>query len=508
MRRIVSVWLKRWPIARFLRAQASHPSPADPVDPERPFILAKDASGGPVIAALSAAAEEAGLRLGDRVANARAKAEGLQVRSTHPGADQAALRRLALWAIRYTPAVSVWGPENGADGFFLDVTGAAHLFGGERTLIGDIERRLTSFGLEPKLAIADNAGAAWAFSHFQTEPTILDEALASLPIEALRLAPDTAATLRRLGFKRVGAVIDKSRAPFAARFEKELLLRLDQALGRAAEPLFFISPPPIHSSLRRLLEPIVTEEAILHVTRRLMTDLVPGLLRQGQGARRLTLHLFRVDGEAVALNLGTALPTRDPAHVAHLVSLKLERLKIMADAGFGFEALRLTVTATETIEARQDDLASAGTEREAIERESLLLDGIGERLGGERIGHFEPRESHVPERAEAIRLGARKPCEWRPETRPRPLVLLPCAEEAQVTALLPEGPPKRFRWRGASHGVAHWEGPERIADEWWRKPESDRDYYLVEDEGGHRFWLYRERASDGAPRWFVHGLFG
>ncbi|MFL5260133.1 MAG: DUF6504 family protein, partial [Hyphomicrobiales bacterium] len=84
----------------------------------------------------------------------------------------------------------------------------------------------------------------------------------------------------------------------------------------------------------------------------------------------------------------------------------------------------------------------------------------------------------------------------------------PCAEEAQVTALLPEGPPKRFRWRGASHGVAHWEGPERIADEWWRKPEPDRDYYLVEDEDGHRFWLYRERRSGGAPRWFVHGLFG
>jgi protein ImuB len=461
---------------------------------------------------LSVAAEEAGLRLGDRVANARAKAEGLQVRALDLDADMAALRCVALWAIRYTPMVSVWGVENGSDGFFLDVTGAAHLFGGERTLLGDIERRLASFGLEPKLAIADTAGAAWAFSHFQIEPTIvdgpLDAALAPLPIEALRLAPDTAATLRRLGFKRVGALMEKARAPFGARFEKELLLRLDQALGRVAEPLRFISPPPLHSSLRRLLEPIVTEEAILHVTKRLMNDVVSGLLRQGQGARRLALHLFRVDGETVALNLGTALPTRDPAHIAHLVSLKLERLKIMADVDFGFEALRLTVTATEAIEARQADLASAGTEKEAIERESLLLDGIGERLGGERIRHFEPRESHVPERAETAHRGARKPCEWRPETRPRPLVLLPCAEEAQVTALLPEGPPKRFRWRGANHGVSHWEGPERIADEWWRKPEPDRDYYFVEDEGGHRFWLYRERVSEGAPRWFVHGLFG
>src|SRR4051812_11644031 len=116
MRRIVSVWLKRWPIARFLRAQSRLSSPADPGNPERPFVLAKDASGGPVIAALDRIAEEAGLRAGDRVANARAKAEGLQVRPLDPGVDWTALRRLALSAVRYTPLVSVWGPENGADG--------------------------------------------------------------------------------------------------------------------------------------------------------------------------------------------------------------------------------------------------------------------------------------------------------------------------------------------------------------------------------------------------------
>src|SRR5438270_13011950 len=77
MSRIVSVWLPRWPIVRFLAAQARNPS-REPVDPDRPFVLAVDASGGPCIAALNAAAEAEGLAVGDRVADARAKAAMLQ----------------------------------------------------------------------------------------------------------------------------------------------------------------------------------------------------------------------------------------------------------------------------------------------------------------------------------------------------------------------------------------------------------------------------------------------
>jgi len=166
------------------------------------------------------------------------------------------------------------------------------------------------------------------------------------------------------------------------------------------------------------------------------------------------------------------------------------------------------------MEPRQKDLTSIFEDDDKTEREAALLDSIGERIGPSRIKHFEPIASHLPERAEALRTGARKPCEWQSPAgmRPRPLFLLQRAEEAQVMALLPEGPPKRFRWRGMTHGVLHSEGPERIADEWWRNPEPkpDRDYYFVEDERGRRFWIYREGVSDesSAPRWFVHGLFG
>src|ERR1700721_2161728 len=168
MSRIVSVRLPRWPIFRALAAQTKNPS-SKPVDPDRPFVLAVVATGGPRIAALNAAAEAAGRATGDLLADARAKAEFVQVRDADPAADDAALRRLALWATRYTPTASPWNEDNGADGCFLDIEGSAHLFGGEQNLIADLAARLQRFGLPARLAVADTPGAAWALSRFHRE---------------------------------------------------------------------------------------------------------------------------------------------------------------------------------------------------------------------------------------------------------------------------------------------------------------------------------------------------
>src|SRR5215831_15071395 len=163
MPRIVSVWLPRWPILRFLATQARSSSAA-PVDPARPFVLAADVSGTPRVTAANAAAEQDGIRIGEALADARAKAENLQVRAADPAADDAALRALALWATRYTPAVAACDERSGADGLFLDVAGAAHLFGGEASLIADLAARLARLGLPARTAIAATAGSASAAS--------------------------------------------------------------------------------------------------------------------------------------------------------------------------------------------------------------------------------------------------------------------------------------------------------------------------------------------------------
>ena len=529
MSRIVSVWLPRWPILRFLTAQAKNPS-GELVDPDRPFVLAITAAGGPRIAALNEAAEAAGLVRGEPLADVRAKTTDLQTREVDEATDDAALRRLALWATRYTPTASplcrdIWSTENGADGFFLDIEGAAHLFGGEEKLLADLSSRLKSFGLPAQLAVAATPGAAWALTRFHPAPSFVlpsgqeSEALAPLPIEALRLSPETCATLRRLGLKSVGALLDKPRAPFAVRFPAELLRRLDQALGRIDEPLVPIVAPPVYHTLRYLLEPIVAQEAAVAFATRLMQTLAHVLTRDDVGARALRLSLYRVDGEIRTIDIALTLPTRNVSHVARMIELKLEAQAATEDAGFGFEAIGLAVTRAETIPAQQNELIGDDTSNaDKMARCAVLVDTLRQRLGSQSVRQIEPVASHIPERAEAsLPVTREASAPWPKPEQLRPLLLLPHAEPAEeVMAVIPDGPPRRFRWRGVIYEVAGSQGPERIGAEWWRLPSQDRlpeptrDYYLVEDAVGHRFWLYREglyERETAAARWFVHGLF-
>jgi protein ImuB len=519
-------------------------------------------TGGPRIAALNEAAEAAGLLRGEPLADARAKAGFLQVRAVDTAADDAALRRLTLWATRYTPTASPWDEENGADGFFLEVEGSAHLFGGEKTLIADLSARLEkNFGLPARLAVASTPGAAWALARFHATPLRIlplgqeAEALAPLPVEALRLGPDICATLRRLGFKTVGALLDKPRAPFAARFSAKLLRRIDQTLRRVDEPLVPVMPPPVYHSLRYMLEPLITQEAVVALASRLMQTLTHVLVRDDVGARTLKLSLYRVNGEVKTLDIRLTLPTRNAAHVARLIELKLDAAAATDDAGFGFEAVGLAITRAEPMPARQTELPSAESDADRTERCAALVDALRQRLGPQRVRRFAAVASHLPERAETLlpvealqspppergrsnakRSGGGQFNDPSPARLPgesntvRPLLLLPRAEPAEeVTALVPDGPPRRFSWRGVTYEVKGAEGPERIAAEWWRapppsahsraggNPDEDerqnlltRDYYLVEDAAGHRFWLYREGLygrETTAARWFVHGLF-
>jgi protein ImuB len=389
--------------------------------------------------------------------------------------------------------------------------------------------------------------------------------LAGLPIEALRLQPETRTALRRLGFKTIGALIDQPRAPFAARFAAELLSRLDQALGRVDEPLVPIVAPPVYHSLHYLLEPIVTAAAIVAHASRLMQNLVHVLTRDDVGARALRLCLYRVDGAVETVEIGLSLPTRGVAHVARLIDLKLDTIAARQDSnldlGFGFEAIGLAVTRAEPMPARQIELTpspASGASRDArvaatpgwgqddnAERCAGLIDALRQRLGPHRVRRFEAVARHLPERAEALPPTEGETSVWPRPEQARPLFLLPQAEPTEVTALVPDGPPRRFCWRGVTYDVAGAEGPERIASEWWRLPylsahsrESGnpvqkegekpgprngaphrgderqdaltRDYYLVEDLGGRRFWLYREGLygrETAAARWFVQGLF-
>jgi protein ImuB len=551
MSRIVSVWLKDWPIARLFRAQACA-RPVDPLDarldPGRPLALVAPGKGGPRVVALNGAARRGGLIARDLLSNARSKVLDLQVRTADPAADAAALDRLALWAMRYAPLAAAWDEASGADGLFIDITGSAHLLGGEARLLADLDRRLRAFGLMPQLAIAGTPGAAWALARYgsagsRTAGTILlpgteAEALRPLPLAALRLPEAALSLLRRLGLRRIGDVIDQPRAPLAARFEA-LLLRLDQALGRAPEPLVPAVSPPVYRTQAAFVEPIASHEHVLQAATRLLNSLAADLARDAMGARAVRLMLFRVDGRVQSVQIGLAAPSRDPRHIARLIALRLDRVADNLEADLGFEAAALHVLVAEPLTDRQAGLImdEAPAPPEAL---AQLIDRLQQRLGRTAVRQLYPHQSHIPEHAVGVRplasdpgaslkrggegadpvyapaSGEREPAQpalpWIADT-PRPLLLLPRPEPAEVVAIVPEGPPRQLRWRGVRHQVAYAQGPERIAPEWWRQPPdaAERDYYLVEDSAGRRFWLYRAgRYGRGTatPQWFVHGVFG
>ena len=359
--------------------------------------------------------------------------------------------------------------------------------------------------MTPARRLPTATGAAWAAARFrEAEQTLLEPgtartALAPLPVAALRLPAVMVAELERLGLRHIGDLYPLPRASLARRFGMLPGERLDQALGRIDEPISPRLPAPAFAVRQVLAEPILHLEGMAAVLQRLLPRLCRELAEGGQGARRLELSCYRVDGRLAKLAVGTSRPSRDDAALARLFAEKLERI----DPGFGIEAMVLAAPHVEPLADLQLALArsrgGAGLEADL----APLIDRLGNRLGFARLARAEPRESHFPERAvkrmpAVFPATAAKPAAAWPQGS-LPLRLLPRPEP--VTA---EGhPPSDFIWRARRHRIRSAEGPARIEPEWWHGETGDpRDYWRLEDEAGMRFWLYGQSGS-----WYLHGLF-
>lgn len=493
-----------------------------------PFALVEKGPRGLVLRALNDAARARGLRRGQSHADARAVAPDLDGRPAEPAREAEALRRLALWAERWSPAVAMDPAPDGLEGLFLDMTGGAHLFGGEAELLARMQAALAGAGARARLALADTPGAAWALARFGeadlcvAPPGGAREALADLPLAALRLDPATLVLAGRFGLQRIADLYPLPRAGLARRFRAAdglgLVRRLDQALGQAPEALTPTRPPPRYRAWRVFAEPLAETAALEAPAADLARALAAQLEQDGQGARRLVLTGFRTDGRAAALQVRLGAPSRRPEVWLRLLrETGLGRLEL----GFGVDALMLAAAAVEPLAARQAGLdgSVAGPDTRLTE----LVDRLSARLGEAAVLVPERRDSWIPERAEAL-VPALAADLGRPlpeavagaDGPPRPLLLLDPPEPVEAIAELPDGAPARFTWRRVVRRVARAEGPERLAPEWWRpagrRPARSRDYYRVEDDQGVRYWLFREglygrEDADRAPGWWMHGVF-
>jgi protein ImuB len=514
-RRIMSIWLARLAIDRW-RHEAGC-AEGEGADAE-PHALIAETAHGPRIEAANSAGLAAGARPGMRLADARALCPQLKVAPSDPAGDLAFLEKLALWVQHWGP----WSALDPPDGLLVDVTAVAHLFGGEARLLADAQDLFARRGLAVRLAIAPTAGAAWALAHYGPERAILapDQdavaRLADLPVAALRLDEGVLTVLRRLGLKRIGQLGTIGRDALQRRFrncrspETNPLIRLDQLLGRVPEPLLPVVAVLVPLVQRRLMEPIRHRELLDQVVADLAADMVRELEGRAQGARRLELGLWRVDGEVIVRPLEFAAAMRDAAHVCRLFANKLGDV----DAGWGIEMVRLRATWTEPLPLAQGDFEAAAEDHGTSL--AACIDRLTVRLGEGAVRRPMPHASHLPERAQR----------WRPPLEPasasqgelafhsRPLKLLDKSEKIAVLYATPDGFPRSFRWRGAVHDIARVEGPERIAPEWWREKSTVRlrDYYRIEDGEGRRYWIYRHGligdGRGGLPDWFLQGLCG
>jgi protein ImuB len=526
------------------------------------------------ITAMNDAAARLGLTIGMALADARARHPAIEAAEANPEADRRLLEAIADWCDRYTPLVALDAPS----GVMLDVTGCAHLFGGEAALGRDIVARLAAQGFHARAAVADTPGCAWAVARhgvfkernvFIVPPSTMREALAPLPLAALRLDPDTVAALADVGLKRIADVLDLPRAALAARFGEAFLRRLDQALGREDEPITPRRPAPCYMAEQHFAEPIARERDVLGAIGRLSIRLGYAMEARDEGARLLEAALFRTDGKVFRIAVGTGAPVRAAERIARLFKDRLATVGEACDPGFGYDLVRLSAPVTERCAPAQAGLDADPAACDHAAELGHLIDRLGARFGLRRITRLAPQDAHIPEFA----VAAVPAHAAQPQTTPPPLgiasspavrgrgtvrrtvegatrlqsLLRPlhhaahgppspihgrgCAvqdtlaparparlfarpERIEAIAEVPDGPPVRFRWRRALHEVAAAEGPERIALAWWRDAEGrtlTRDYFRVETRTGARVWLYREGLyvrETAQPRWFLHGLFG
>jgi len=431
-----------------------------------------------------------------------ARSEVIQ-REHEPADDRAALRRLAQWAIRFTPVVAVDDP----DGLLLDITGCESLYHGEDQLRERVWNAVTALGLRCHVATGPTPGSAWALAHYSGQPVAdlraddLRHRLAELPVQALRLEESTCAALQEVAIDRIGDLLSLPRGDLACRFGHDLLLRLDQALGQAVEYIEPIRPADPLEVEYRLAGPTTQIESIASLVRELLGRLCVLLEKRESGALAVTLRLERGRDVPIILALTLARPNRSPRHVWSLLAHRLEN----ANLGDGVDSILITVVRRSRIPHAQVAIASASGrepwdecthERDGVDE---FVDVLAARLGASGVLHADLVESHIPARAFCYHTAAATAptclvtpsiCGAQPD---RPPCLFATPEPIDVIALTPDGPPVRMRWRGADHVVHAYQGPERIACEWWRAAMiADCDYFKIVLTDGRCLWVRRE----------------
>ena len=497
-KRFITIWFPHFKTDCFSLRQASLR--------EKSFVLVSPDHGRMVITGANRLAQKQGVQMGMVLADGRAIVPSLLYFDEKPEQCSRLLISIAEWCIRYTPIVTIDPP----DGLILDVTGCSHLWGGDLIYFTEIRNRLRKFGYDVRMSMTDTIGASWAITRFGDDLTVIasgehKQALLSLPVFSLRLEPTVSDRLQKLGLRSIRHITGISRSALKRRFGKEILLRLDQALGNEEENVVPIHPVEPYQERLPCLEPITTAKGIEIALQRLLDTLCSRLQQEQKGLRIATFKGYRVDGKIEKAEIGTNRASHHTQHLFKLFELKLQSI----EPALGIELFTLEASKVEDHIPLQKNLWEGPCSLDDIKL-SELIDRLGNKIGEKNIHRYLPDEHHLPERSIhlATSLQEHTPAEWKSNPL-RPMHLLSPPERIEVTAPIPDYPPMLFRYKGELHKIKKADGPERIEQEWWMKEGPHRDYYCVEDGDGRRYWLFRSGhySADNNHQWYIHGFF-
>lgn len=496
--RFISIWFRQLPTDWYSLHQPQLKS--------LPLVLRTKDHGRMIVSAVNGVAGQKGIVKGMTVADARAFVHDLEVLDDMPALPAKLLQRLAEWCIRFTPVVAIDLP----DGLIMDVTGCAHLWGGETPYLKNIIDRLTARGYDVSGAMADTLGVAWGVARFsRARLAVVDTGnhlatLMDLPPEALRLETENIDRIHKLGLHHIRQFITMPRTALRRRFGPLFLLQLDKATGREKEHIEGVVIPEAYQERLPCLDPIVTLAGIEIALQQLLETLCLRLQQEQKGLRVAILKGYRVDGKVESVHIATNRPSHHVLHLFKLFELKLSSI----EPALGIELFVLDAVKVEDHLPQQEKMweDSGGLDDERL---SELIDRIASKVGIDQIHRYLPEEHYWPERSfkAASSLSEKATTYWRANTS-RPMHVLPIPQRIEVSAPIPDYPPMLFRYKDRVHTIVKADGPERIEQEWWLQRGEHRDYYCVEDEHGHRYWLFRlGHYHDKIYQWFIHGFF-
>lgn len=495
MQRVMSIWFPQLSLDR--RARMSDPR----ID--GPFAIVSEVKNALRLTHLSPAATAAGLTAGQSLPDARAICPALLTEKSDPAREGLLLR--ALW--RWSDKLSPWAALDAPDGLLLDVTGCAHLFGGEAEMAAFASSQLEEVNITSRMGVADSKRTAWALARFSVETAAIiaprggsREALEALPLASLNIDYQTLLDLRRTGLKTVGDLYGRKTSELARRFGLDLTQRLSHALGHAPDPVSPQAADPVYAARMTLPDPIGFLSDLNNVLEKLCGSVCGRLEKDQKGARRFNLTVRCMDTGNHDLSVGFARPCFRPGAVLQQFTRPLEALKIE----YGADWFRLTAAHVEPLQPRQ--LIMGEAHKRAEEDFDQMLSTLGNRLGFDRVRRFIPQDSHVPEQefasVEAVLSDVK---DWPKNVRERPFRLFVRPE--RLRSLQPGRPPKIFEWRRAKYEIGGVKGPERLTPDWWQNTDNRmRDYWITQTECGQKLWLMTYPGGY-PPEWFVAGRF-